>query len=292
MEFTLGYVTGRADPRFDWVIDSLAHQAHADDQIHLIIVDALGRTAEDIGWYPHPMFHEDSISMRPKPTPWQGPHRITSKDCWAMSNARNTVFVYAPTDYVAIIDDRCRLGPNWLDTVRHYYERRATATAAVVCGAYEKHEDGKVTKDNRLAHAPSGHRNCGGNWLYGCTFALPLEWALAVNGFEEGCDGMSFEDVIFGLHLFNAGYSIDYMPSMFVEQHRGAAQANTFFRTDKGISPKDKSHAALDRFGKRKRTEFTPDLRKLRELAAAGGEMPLPDYNAVDWYDGTYIRDV
>lgn len=293
MKIAIAYVTGRASPCLDWIIDDLTHQAHADDEITLIVVDALaethGRCAADIGFYPHPLVHE-LIERAPKPNPWQGTHRITSKECWAMSNARNTALVMCPPDvgFISFLDDRCRLGPEWLDVVRCYYHKRD----AVVAGAYEKHEDGKVTRDNRIVHAPNGKESAGGQWLYGCTFAMPLEWALAVNGFEEGCDGLSFEDCIFGLNLQHAGYRVDYQPKMFVEQHRGAAQQNTFFRTDKGVSPNDKSHAALARFGKRKRTEFTPDLRKLRELVATGTPLPLPDPDARDWYDGTLIRDV
>jgi hypothetical protein len=54
--------------------------------------------------------------------------------------------------------------------------------------------------------------------------------------------------------LENNGRRIDFMPSMFVTLERSAPHANTFFRADKGISPNDKSHAAMDRFRPRKTT--------------------------------------
>jgi len=222
VNLAIAYVTGRPDPRLDWAIDALVPQARAEDELTLIVVDALERPAAAIGFYPHPMI-VDLIECAPKPTPWQGKHRLTTADWWAMSNARNTAFVWCPpdVDYVAFLDDRCVPGPRWLDVVRDGFEKRQS----VICGAYEKHEDGRVSVDNRRQVAPAGKTGCGGNWLYGCTFALPLEWALEVNGFEEGMDGLSFEDVIFGLNLANAGRRVDYRPDLFVTQHRGAAQA-------------------------------------------------------------------
>ncbi len=289
MELSLAYVTGRQDPRLDLVIDGLEQQAQHDDDIQLIVVDALGRSAYDIGFRPADCI-TDLVETEPRPNIWQGKHRITSCDWWAMSCARNQGFICATEPFVAFLDDCCELGPQWLSVVRD----AARAGDRVVCGSYEKHEDGKVTPDNRRAHAPNGQIRVGGNWLYGCTFCLPLEWALEVNGFEEGMDGLSFEDCIFGLNLANAGYRIDFDPRMFVKQHRGVARANTYRRTDKGVSPKDKSHAALDRFGKQRRTEFTPDLRELREVYASGEPFPIPDPDVDyrDWYDGELIRDI
>ena len=63
---------------------------------------------------------------------------------------------------------------------------------------------------------------------------------------------------------------------------------------DKGVSPNDKSHAALRRFGTQHRTEFTPDLRARRDLIARGEPFPVPDpaHDWRDWYDGQPIRDM
>lgn len=307
MDLTIAYITGRADPRLDWLTTSLAFQANATDIIRLLVIDSTGKALVN-----SPTARWPNITVAtPKPNPWQGKHRLTARDCWAKSNAINTALVLCQTDYIAFVDDRCSLGVDWLSVVREY-ERSRTA---VVVGSYEKYElHGTiyakriadeprsvprvyVTKDTRLDQAPLGRANCGGGWLYGCTYALPLEWALEVNGAEEGCDGMGTEDYIFGLMLANGGRRIDYAPSMRVIQRRDevltpGTPTIPLWRSDKGVSPNDKSHAALARFGKRNRTEFTPDLRKLRDDFARGRPWPLPDPDLHDWFDGQPIREM
>ena len=289
MRATIVYQTSRRDPRLDWIIDDLHLQSHRDDQIELIVVDALGRPAAEIGYRPIPAVVR-LIEATPKPNLWQGPQRVTSRDWWAVSNARNTGAVLCGTDYLVFLDDRCHLGDGWLATVRQGERERES----VVAGSYSKFEDGKASVDHRLRAFPHGRHNCGGGWLYGCNFALPLAWYLDVNGHEEGCDGLSGEDYIMGLMLANQGRRIDFRPELFSRQDRPASATHGFARRDKGVSPDDKSHAALERFGKRMRTEFTPDLRELRGRVARGEAFPDVDRTIehVDWYDGQPIRDM
>lgn len=304
MSVAIAFITGRSEPHLEWVVDAIEQQAIPGDEVTLIVIDALAawdpaRGAHAIG------FREtsaivDLIESEPKPNPWQGKHRLIGVEGWAMSNARNTALVLCPPDieYISFLDDRARPGPSWLDAIRRGFHKRDSVRA----GAYEKTEDraeGAITvRDHRLAGG--ARNNCGGGWLFGCAFALPLAWALEVNGFEEGCDGLSMEDVIFGLMLANRGRRIDYVPDLFVSQDRTGGQPslkgtgpNTYAATDKGVSPNDKSHAALARFGKRTRTEFTPDLSQLR-VEYHGGRIswPLPDPNLRDWYDGQPIREM
>lgn len=283
---TLGFVTGRHEPRLDWVLDDLAMQTRGDDEIELIVVDVLRRPIDAPG-----NAISRAIVTAPKPCAWQGAHRVTSCDWWALSNARNTAAALASHDYIAFLDDRCHLGSRWLDAVRAGYHERAS----VLAGTYTKLEDGKLTRDHRIERCPHGKIDCRGGWLFGCTMALPLEWLLAVNGFEEGCDGLGMEDVIFGLNLEHAGRRIDFVPDLLVSQDRSIAwNAPTYRKTDKGISPRDKSHAALHRFGARARTEFTPNLRELRGHLQRGGTWPVPDVAQAprDWYDGQLIAEM
>lgn len=285
---TIVYVTGRKEPHLDWAVEDLHRQMSGKDELHLVVVDALDRSLATLG-VPALGRLKSAIVTPPKPTVWQGAHRVTAVDWWAMSNSRNTGIALCKTDFVAFLDDRCHLGPQWLETVRVAEKKQK----AVIAGSYDKHQDGQLTVDHRRERCPDGKRDCGGGWLYGCTFALPLAWCLECNGFEEGCDGLSGEDYIFGFMLANNGHRIDFAPSLFVSLERSDVHANTYVRVDKGTSPNDKSHAALDRFKKCKRTEFTADLTKIREDLARGGAFPVPDPNGDhrDWYDGSLIRD-
>lgn len=288
MKLTIIYITGRKEAQLGWMIADLRQQLQgSNDVIHLVVVDAFARSPGLLGI--EPGVFADVVVSPPKPNVWQGTHRVTKADWWANSNARNTGIALCKTDYAAFLDDRCHLGPRWLEAVRQAEKTRES----VVAGAYEKHENGKIITDHRLLKCPEGQINCGGSWLFGCTFALPLEWCLEANGFEEGCDGLSGEDYIFGFMLENNGHRIDFVPSMFVSLERSSAHANTYVRVDKGVSPNDKSHAALARFRDKKRAEFTPDLRALREHLARGGAFSIPDPSGDhrDWYDGTLIRD-
>lgn len=288
MHASIIYVTSRPDPRLDWLLDDLTQQHQHGDDLELIIIDSLRRTTTDLGYRDVPGVSR-WVCSPPKPTPWQGPQRLTRQDWWALSSARNTGIVLAQADYVAFLDDRCHLGPHWLRTLR----RGARERRSVIAGAYKKIEQGKTTVDHRLLQRPAGG-SCGGNWLYGCTLAAPTQWLLEVNGFEEGCDGLSGEDYILGLMLQNRGRPIEFCPDLLVVQERDAGTGHGMVRRDKGVSPNDKSHAALKRFGNRDHTEFTPDLNALRACVRATGKFPDVDSSTpqVDWFDEQPIADM
>jgi glycosyltransferase involved in cell wall biosynthesis len=289
MKITIGYITAREEPHLEWLIAGIEKQASKKDEIELIVVDALGRSASAIGFRAIKPIKK-LIETRPKPTIWQGPHRITPRDFFANANARNTALVLCSTSYICFLDDRCRLEAGWLEQVRRGERKRES----VICGPYDKHEDWGVSLDHRRQRKPRGLKNCSGAWCFGGNFALPLDWALEINGCEEGCDPVGLEDCVFGHMLANAGRRIDFVIEMSVQQdRRGFVHPLNFPRQDKGQSPNDKSHALEDRFRGRKRTEFTPDLKALRERRARGGSFPIPDPKSDprDWYDGSSIRD-
>jgi len=289
VKITIGYITAREEPHLEWLIDGLEQQARPDDEIELIVVDALGRSAAAIGYRSIKAIRK-LVETRPKPTIWQGPHRITAHDFFANANARNTAIVLCRTSYICFLDDRCKPEAGWFDQIRRGERKRES----VICGPYDKHEDWGLSLDHRRQREPRGQKNCSGSWCFGGNFALPLDWALEINGCEEGCDPVGLEDCMMGHMLSNRGRRIDFVIEMSVQQdRRGFVHPLNFPRQDKGRSPHDKSHALEDRFRGRKRTEFTPDLTALRSQLAKGGTFPIPDPKADhrDWYDGAPIRN-
>ena len=166
-----------------------------------------------------------------------------------------------------------------------------------------------MTYDHRLGIAPDGKKNCGPGWLFGCTYALPLAWMIEISGAEEAVDGLGAEDSVMGMMLTNAGHRIDYVPAMAVHQERaeisragvGGAGSIPLKREDRGKSPHDKSHLALELFGKRKCTDprFTPNIADLRKRIAAGESWPDPVWalkdalgQHLDWFDQSVIAEM
>ena len=286
MKITIAFITARDYPHVDLLIRGIEAQAKKRDDIELIVVDALGRPAREIGFYPIPAITK-LVETTPKPTIWQGAHRLTEHDFFANANARNTALVLCSTDYICFVDDRCRPDKDWLAQVRRGAKRRDS----VICGPCDRHEEWGISVDHRRKQEPKGKKACSGGWCYGGNHALPLEWALDVNGFEEGCDPVGLEDCAFGHMLENAGRRIDFVAEMSLQLDRqGLAHPFGFPRLDNGTSPADKSHAIRDRFFGRARTEFTPDLRELRAQHALGHPFPVPRDDARDWYDGMPVK--
>lgn len=298
---SIAYITSRLNPEYHWFIQSLLPQKRGRE-CKLIVVD-----------YYCPKFDKQhgNIHTRPKPTVWQGGSRKTKDDWWAASNARNTAICLCETEWIAFVDDRCVLMPNWLDAVEaamegQYavcgpYEKR---TGITVSGAHIQHGGIVTGEDNRLAYVKQHYSNpahliknpypAPSGWFYGCSVAFPLEWSLSVNGWpEDFCDGLSGEDYCMGCLFENNGYPIKYDTRMAIVEDRTPDRlGKSMIRKDKGVSPKDKSHACLEIFKTAKMSKNSYNIRSLRSLILAGQPFPPPTASDKDWYDGQPLSEM
>lgn len=226
---TITYITNRRDNRIEWFFDSLWQQWSADRiPLTLVVIDffALESGRSDAIAAKAKRFTELGIQLvhiPPKPTVWQGPHRLTTRDYFAAANCRNTAICVAPDGFLAYVDDLSILLPGWLARIK-----LAMAGNYVVFGTYEKVKE-MVVADGILTtctHDPSGIDSriavsrkqyshlpdmptiipCRGRWLFGCSLGLPIEAALAINGWDEDCDSNGAEDYPFGFMLESTPY--------------------------------------------------------------------------------------
>lgn len=300
---TIGIITSRPDPKIDWIMQSLGSQ-WGDHRVPVVmVVDSMA---------PRDLGARVDLHIEPKPTIWSGRHKIPKEEWWSASNARNSIFCHAQTDWVWLLDDRCVVTPKSVNALAD-----AMAGNYAVFGTYQKrhhmeYEDGvvsgeKVAEDHRFTEWAKYVEPYTGmddwlmtpgnlampapaSWCYGCSIALPLKWALDIGGFEEACDGLSAEDTAFGAMLGNNGYEMRFDARMGVIQDRTPGQIGTpMRREDKGISPNDKSHRAVELFHSAKNTSNRHLLLQSRQAVLEGKPWPLLFGPVEDWYDGTYI---
>lgn len=284
MSLTIAYVTSRREPRIEWFFDSLARQA-GPEFMNVIVVSPYDLPTEfDTSTF---------VFTNPKPTIWQGPHRLTREDWWAKSNALNTAIALCKTEWISFVDDRSVLEYRWLDRVK-----AAMEGGYAVCGYYEKRanmkvENGLIVDEGELLGADT---RTPGNYpfdtLYGGHYALPLEWCLAVNGHSEWCDSLGLEDSLFGTTLRNNGYPMRYDSDLRLIEDRTPGQLDgALRRSDWGVSPNDASHALVDMLKDSRTSLNNYNLRELRESVLAGNPFPSPNHDGIHWYSGEKISD-
>lgn len=305
-------ITSREKPLLEWFFDSLRGQVKPEDRIQVIVVDlALDHIAEAV---PQPRMEcvragwNGVLHVPGKPTVWQGRYRVTSKNWWAASNSRNTGICLAQHAWLSFLDDRCVLLPGWLDSIRE-----AQAGKYAVFGAYEKRVDITVT-DGVIIHSGTvigedsrekyvrehwggtTPAKCPGEWAFGCNLALPLEWALVVNGYEELMDGLSAEDVVFGKHLENNGFDLRYDSRMKIIEDRTASELGEGMPRESKQrfphDPLDKGHKALERFTPLKRASHQWDIRAVRADVMRGLPFPVPTGPTHDWFDNEPLSEM
>lgn len=319
MDLSICHLSSRKDSKVEWFFDSLAPQVKPEDNLTLIVIDFWSQAVDD--WT-----QDDADSRRvaitekfngaglatnvhliispPKPGPWQGPHRLTKQNWFAAANARNTALCLCRTDWIAYVDDLSVLAPTWLEAVRCAHHANY-----VVFGAYKKLRKMVVEKgvivsceefagglDSRLRHVGE-LVSCGGDWGYGCSQAGPTEAYLCVNGWPEAFDGLSFEDVCMGICIGNTNrFSFRYNKLMLTcESEEDHYKEKPMIRSDFGVSPRDKSHAALNIA---KQSKWFPNffgdegIRGLRDRILRGEEFPIVKIPDREWFTGKLLSDL
>ncbi len=291
---TICYVTARHEPKVKWFYDSLSLQCTSDN-VKIIVVDSLREIETPEIYYP-------ILITKPKPTIWQGEHRITKEDWWAKSNALNTGIALCDTEWIAFVDDRSVLMPGWLqcvqDSMIHEY---------AVCGSYEKRANMRVTNGEISNHGELlgedirrkfGRPVITSDW-YGGSGALPLEWCLRVNGFSEKyCDGLGFEDIQFGITLRNNGFDMRYDSRMLIVEDRTQGEIDGALKRGSKPSPdpndiyKAKDYQILAFMANSKVSGNSYDLSELRNRVLKGEPFPPPTPDFYDWFDNEYIGDM
>lgn len=302
MKLSIAAITAREEPGLEWLIEGLASQMTGDDKVEIIVVDFYGRSPRDL--FPDAsanasLLNVSAVAVAPKPTPWQGPYRVTSRDYAAIANARNTALCLASYDYVAFLDDRARLGPGWLAAVR----RAEKSRASVVVGPCDRGSPrGPTSQDGRRMAYRGGRFGIPPVHMYGGNACMPLAWALEVGGFEEETDPVGGQDLVMGAMLVNCFHRIDFDATMCVVQDRrvdGLASdpdMHPFPRGNKGEPPRDKRGALQARYGTRTRTSHAAELAatrdRLRKLAIDGFPMHGATADTLDWFDGRPIGEM
>lgn len=300
MTLTIAYMTCRRNPRFEWFADSIREQL--DPALFDLLVVDFYANERDLAEYARSI-GINAKSMTPKPSVWQGDHRLVKENHFAAANARNTAICAAKGDYLVFADDLSVARPGWGQAVLE-----AARAGYVVCGSYEKMLEMQVVKGHLVSakqHQPGKdarllHQThvgpCHPGWFYGCSCGAPLEAFLKINGYPEIADGMGYEDAVTGMALAENGYKFVFDPRMAtVESEEGHHEDKPFIRSDPGVSPNDKSHALLNICHKAKRFDnyFGPDgIRGLREKIQAGEPFPVAQIPEHEWFTRKPLREL
>lgn len=246
---TFVYTTCRKDPKFQWFIDSLYNEVTTEkfdsSKLQIVLVDFELQYDESRKDTMSNIINNrfDFIHVSSKPSPWQGKYRLTTKDCFSASLARNTGICYAKHDYIVFVDDLSVLSPGSFKNIVEYSKQKF-----IVAFSYKKVWDLEI-EDGKIKHKreePSGldtrwnqgsdFRKIGGSQLFGYS-ASPLSVLLSVNGYDEICNSIGGEDYHYGMRIEKLSIPIFYSKHvLFYESEDYADQGNVFLRRDPVIS--------------------------------------------------------
>ena len=281
------YITFREHCKFEWFIGSLLAQTDENlrKSIQIIVVDGI-LYSTDVTESDRRTFIKNCIAnnfefvhVPPKPTAWQGKHRVTSGDYFAAANTRNTGACYAKYDYIAFHDDLGCPNQTWLKAVLD-----AKLKNEVHCGAYTKSHDIVVEsgivvskRDSGIDHRLSVYKEdispAYDSHFYGSSFCMPLEFYFKLNGINEMCDGHGGEDYEFGSRITKSGATFYYNKLMFIYESDdifGSDCGRTCSRADPRKNPDDP---------KSDLSHYMIEYTKTCDIYNINPEFSLKDYN-------------
>lgn len=328
MQYSVAYFTNRREPHFEWFVDAFMQQAKDDlKETQLVLVDYWLTPGHPHQPIPGRMERMDDLvdgrcyflHIPPKPTSWQGAHRQTKHDWFAASNTRNTALIVADGKTFVGVDDLSVPLPGWWDQVRH-----SAAHGYLAMGAYKKVrqltvergqvlnylDDGKGHDSRWGTGHDGGISTSTGAMLYGCNFALPLEAALRVDGFDEWCNRIGAEDYDFGMRVERAGVRAYYNRNMMTLESSEGHEIEPSFKRDKCRVPADRLPKSLEGAfpngldsdhvmikaliadGGRTQPLERNDLKGQRELWRKEGRFLEPACGAYDWASGLSLSQL
>jgi hypothetical protein len=193
------------------------------------------------------------IHSPPKQSPFQGPDRLTKDQYFCAANARNSGVCLAIHPFIQFVDDLSILTPKWLSRVFHAVDSMKNKKPYIIAGAYKKMKNmvvdlgtgifvsGDDTNgiDSRWNLVKDGEKQrikIKGGQLYGCSFGMPIDFYLSVNGQNEFCDSLGGEDYEFGIRLERQGYEIIYDRELLTyessELHHTGSNSKVYRRAD------------------------------------------------------------
>jgi len=318
MSPTISYITGRRNSRFsEWFLPGLARQVLPGEEVTVIKIDRFAEEPSEFVWRPpnsvpemvvDPPDDAPKITVHvhpPKPSVWYGPHKLVKQDWFAASSFRNTALCLTKTTHIAYCDDLSVPHPQWWQAAKE----AACFPETTTCGLYQKVrdlvvEDGKAVSfttpatglDRRMKLTGSAIQGKADyTWMFGCSLVAPIEALLQAGGWPEMADGLSFEDCLLAVVLGNNGVQFRYDRRLFTYEDEAAHHEEPpMIRRDKGVSPDDKSHAALRiaRKSKEFHNYYEGGTRALREHVLAGNPFPVIQCPQHDWYDGMLISEM
>ena len=319
---TVVYATHRPEPHFDWFADSLAAQLGDERaELEVIVVDGL---AEDARRHAFESAVGDRFTVRvvpAKPTPWNGPYRLTGNEYYGAASARNTGIVCASAPYVVFQDDCSIVMPGWWAEARE-----AARTERIMAGACHGHRR-MLVADGVLISSRAEPAGIDPRWRFGSdtdsvrigggelgrgSFGAPRARLVAINGFDELCDPIGGEIAQLGRRLELGGAALLYSRRMLALRSLDRHHQDVVRRLDKATDSADymeklaefgvsnrfydgtwtSSNLLLDLlFGTRQAAAFGNDyeLARLQEagLVAIGESFPLDH-----WFDGQPLAEM